>query len=127
METPVTSLLKAALWAYAVGGCVGLCFLRRERAANGFAFSAAAVAGALGLTASILFLSSGASAETVRFAVLPSLVPYVRFSINLDPLSAFFLLIVSTLALALSIYSLGYARGFYGRKSVGVLAAFFNL
>ena len=29
--------------------------------------------------------------------------------------------------MALSIYSLGYARGYYGRKNVGVLAAFFNL
>ena len=36
------------------------------------------------------------------------------------------MLIVSLLALALSIYSLGYVRGFYGRKNVGVLAAFYN-
>src|SRR5207249_9193282 len=42
------------------------------------------------------------------------------------PLSAFFLLIVSALALALSLYSLGYVRGFYGRKNVGVLGAFYN-
>src|SRR5208283_2614360 len=31
------------------------------------------------------------------------------------------------LGFALSLYSLGYARGFYGRKNVGVLGAFFNL
>ena len=36
------------------------------------------------------------------------------------------MLIVSVLALALSVYSFGYVRGFYGRKSVGVLAAFYN-
>jgi len=47
--------------------------------------------------------------------------------VRLDPLGAFFLLIVSLLGVALSIYSLGYARGFYGRKNVGVLGAFFNL
>jgi hydrogenase-4 component B len=29
--------------------------------------------------------------------------------------------------MALSLYSLGYARGYYGRKSVGVLGAFFNV
>ena len=28
--------------------------------------------------------------------------------------------------MALSVYSLGYARGFYGRKNVGVLGAFYN-
>jgi hydrogenase-4 component B len=57
---------------------------------------------------------------------LPSLIPYVQFTARLDPLAAFFGLIVSLLGLALSIYSLGYARGFYGRKNVGVLGAFFN-
>ena len=41
-------------------------------------------------------------------------------------MSAFFLLLVSGLGLALSIYSFGYVRGFYGRKSVGVLGAFYN-
>src|ERR1017187_1003998 len=45
---------------------------------------------------------------------------------KLDPLGAFFLLIVSLLGFALSIYSLGYARGFFGRKNVGVFGAFFN-
>src|ERR1017187_5182098 len=45
---------------------------------------------------------------------------------KLDPLGAFFLLIVSLLGFALSIYSLGYAKGFFGRKNVGVFGAFFN-
>ena len=33
---------------------------------------------------------------------------------------------MSSLGLALSIYSFGYARGFYGRTKVGVLGAFYN-
>src|SRR5664279_421652 len=36
-------------------------------------------------------------------------------------------MMVSLLAVAISIYSLGYARGYYGQKNVGALAAFFNL
>ena len=51
----------------------------------------------------------------------------MQFTVRLDALSAFFGLIVSLLGLALSVYSLGYARGFYGRKNVGVLGAFFNV
>ena len=50
----------------------------------------------------------------------------MKLTIKLDSLGAFFVLIVSTLALALSIYSFGYVRGFYGRKNVAVLAAFYN-
>ena len=50
----------------------------------------------------------------------------MKLGVKLDPLGAFFVLIVSLLAFALSIYSFGYVRGFYGRKNVGVLAAFYN-
>ena len=63
----------------------------------------------------------------LQLQLLPTLIPYVQFTVRLDPLSVFFGLIVSLLAFALSLYSLGYARGFYGRKNVGVLGAFFNL
>src|SRR5438094_134886 len=100
MDMPITWLLKATLWAYVAGVC--------------------------GLLAAVVFLAGGAGAERVELDLLPSLIPYVQFSVRLDALSAFFLLIVSALGLALSIYSFGYVRGFYGRKSVGVLGAFYN-
>src|SRR5205085_2597202 len=67
------------------------------------------------------------SAANTAFELWSSQVPYVRLGVKLDPLGAFFLLIVSALGLALSIYSLGYVRGFYGRKNVGILAAFYNV
>jgi hydrogenase-4 component B len=65
-------------------------------------------------------------AEGTTFELWPSLIPYLKLSIRLDPLSAFFVLLASFLGLALSVYSLGYVRGFYGRKNVGVLGAFYN-
>jgi hydrogenase-4 component B len=45
----------------------------------------------------------------------------------MDGLGTFFVLLVSVVGLALSVYSPGYARTYFGRKSVGVLGAFFNL
>ena len=42
---------------------------------------------------------------------------------RLDPLGAFFGVIVSLLAVALSLYSLGYARDYHGRKHAGLLGA----
>ena len=74
----------------------------------------------------MLLLSARVPAHSRSFELLAPLIPYVKFSVRLDPLGAFFLLIISLLALALSVYSLGYARGFYGRKNVGVLGAFYN-
>ncbi len=70
-----------------------------------------------------LVQGAGTSAD---FAVLPSLIPYVLFTARLDGLGAFFLLIVSVLNVALSVYAFGYVKSFYGRKSVGVLAALYN-
>ena len=81
-----------------------------------------------GTVACVMSLAAGTTtAAPLQLQLLPSLVPYVQFTVSLDPLSAFFGLVVSLLSFALSLYSLGYARGFYGRKNVGVLGACFNL
>src|SRR5207244_2987994 len=72
-------------------------------------------------------LTSPAAPASESVQLLPSLLPYVQFTARLDPLGAFFGLIVSVVGLALSIFSLGYARGFYGRKRVGVLRACFTV
>jgi len=120
------TLLMLTLLGYVAGALVGLVFLRAERLANYFAFGCAALGALGGVVASVWALAAG-SVVAPSLQLLPSLIPYIKFTIRLDPLGLFFTLIVSLLGLALSIYSLGYARGFYGRKNVGVLGAFFNL
>jgi hydrogenase-4 component B len=72
-------------------------------------------------------MALGNSPEAQTLQVLPSFVPYISFTLCLDPLGLFFTLIVSLLGLALSVYSIGYAEGFLGRKNVGVLALLFNV
>ena len=84
------------------------------------------VAACFGIGAAVLGLTSAPGDGKSAFELWPSLIPYLKLTVKLDPLGAFFVLIVSFLALALSVYSFGYVRGFYGRKSVGVLAAFYN-
>jgi hydrogenase-4 component B len=121
-----TLLLRLALCVYGLGIVGSLLALRRETIANLVGFGCAAVAGALGIGAAVLGLTSGQGGTSAAFELWPSLVPYIQLTVKLDPLGAFFVLIVSTLALAVSVYSFGYVRGFYGRKSVGVLAAFYN-
>ena len=119
-------LLKLALGAYGVGVLASLLALRHDRTANLAGFGSSMIAGLLGIGAAVMALLSGAAAQSTAFELWPSLVPYVKLSVRLDPLGAFFVLIASLLAVALSVYSFGYVRGFYGRKSVGVLGAFFN-
>ena len=127
MDTASATLLNLSLLGYGVGAVAGLLFLRPERLANLLTFGCSALAALCGVVSYVVSLATGAAAANQSFELLPSLIPYVRLTARLDPLGAFFGIVVSLLALALSIYSLGYARGFFGRKSVGVLGALFNV
>src|SRR5262245_13164244 len=121
------TLLTLTLLGYAVGAVAGLLFFRQEKLANVCSFGSASLAALAGTLSSMMSLATGAAAANQSFALFPSLIPYIQFTVRADPLSTFFALIVSLLGLALSIYSLGYAKGFFGRKNVGVLGAFFNV
>src|ERR1043166_6657800 len=116
MSPQPATLLTASLTAYVVGSVAGLLFLRREKAANVFAFGCASLAALCAAIACVLALTSGATAANQSLDLFPSLIPYVRFTVRLDPLGLFFGLIVSLLGLALSVYSLVHGRGFYRRK-----------
>jgi hydrogenase-4 component B len=100
--------------------------LGREKVANVAGFGCAIAGSALGVASAVTALLPGFAPPAFSFELWPSLIPYVQLTVKLDPLGAFFVLILSLLGLALSVYSLGYVRGFYGRKNVGVLAAFYN-
>ncbi len=119
-------LLKTALCAYAFGAAASLLALRRERIANVVGFGSAVLGALCGIAAALQSLVSGEAQTATPTELWTSLVPYVELTVKLDALSAFFVLIVSTLGLALSLYSLGYAKGFFGRKSVGGLSFFYN-
>ena len=118
-------LLKLSLSAYAFGIVAGLAAARRDELARLAGAGAGLAAGTCGVAAALSELI-GAPGKRVAFNLWPSLLPHLRLGVRLDPLGAYFLLIVSALAIALSLYSFGYVRGFCGRKSVGALAAFFN-
>jgi hydrogenase-4 component B len=119
-------LLQAALLAYAAGIVGSLLALRREKAAGHLGFGAAILGGLCGTASAVLALVGGAQITPPAFELWRSGVPYLRLTVQLDALGAFFLLVVSAVAIASSLYSLGYARGFYGRKNVGILGAFYN-
>jgi hydrogenase-4 component B len=122
----ISCLLTTTLASYLLGGFFGIVCLRRERLATWLSFGSALFAGACGVVTALLSLTGTVPSDTEPFEVLPSLIPYVHYTVRLDPLAAFFLLVISTVGSAISLYSLGYARGFYGRKSVGMLGAFYN-
>jgi hydrogenase-4 component B len=52
--------------------------------------------------------------------------PFGQITFQIDPLSAFFLLVISLVGIAVSIYSLGYAQSFLGRRHVGLFLFLYN-
>lgn len=88
-----------------------------------FSFSLAALASALGVVSGAFAVWHGTT-ETVT---LPIGLPDLPFYIRLDPLSGFFITVTALLGLYISIYSIGYLRGFLGKKSLTTLVVFYAL
>ncbi len=126
MEQLPQTLLMLTLLGYVAGAVAGLFCLRAEKAANVLAIGFAALAALSGVAASITGLLTGAATAHASVQLLPVLIPFIRFSIRLDPLGLFFTLLVSLVGLAIALYSLGYNRQFFGRKNIGLFGAFFN-
>ena len=123
-EQFVLLLFRSCLSGYLIGAALALAFTRRQRLANVLGFSSSCLGGLAGMAASYLCLQHGTSPA---FDLLPVTMPLFPFAVKLDPLGAFFVLLISLSAVAISIYSIGYSAHYYGTKNVGALAAFFNL
>jgi hydrogenase-4 component B len=123
-------LLALALTGYFLGAAGALALWKRPRAVRWWAFGGAFLAAACGLCAAVTALAqgTGGSSWSVELPRLMAFIPMTYpMTLRLDALGAFFLLVVSLLGVAVSLYSLGYARGFEGRKSVAALGALFNV
>lgn len=118
----MVSLLWIMFGGYAVGILLPFYLLRRPETDSGAASIPAIVATSAGVVLGLLGLTSS---EPVTGS-LASTIPLLTMTIRLDPLAAFFILTISLVGLAASIYAIGYGRHFEGRTSVATLSALFN-
>lgn len=105
-------------------GALGSLFLqKKENHAHIFAsFSAI-----LGSITGIIFSSSLLLTQNNISAITPTSFPLFNISVNIDLLSALFILIISTIALCCSIYGLSYMKQYYKKYNVGLFGFFYNL
>jgi hydrogenase-4 component B len=99
------NLVVAAIAAWLAIGALGLVRPRSLRYVGRVLFTAGAAVG-LGL-ASVALVSMGDAAQNV---ILPLGLPDLPFHLRLDPLSAFFLLLLGAAAAGISVFSAGYFR-----------------
>ena len=100
-------MLNLALGAIALYLLAGLWGLARGKAAHGAVYVGSALAAALGALAGLGFLSVGGTGAALT---LPLGLPWLGAHLRLDPLAAFFGLLINLVAGLVSIFALGYAR-----------------
>lgn len=115
-------LLLLIFAGYAAGLLLPLCIPSKPRVQNVLAHGLAGVAGSGGIALGI----AGLLAPEPFTMALPSTLPLLTFAIRLDPLASFFVLTISLVSLAASIFALGYVTEFYGRASISRLGSLFN-
>jgi len=105
------------------GAVLGLLLSRSQRILIYINFFIAAVASLTGIIAGAVTVGNG----VINRLVLPAGLPNLPFHLRLDPLSGFFLVVIGLLGLFVSIYSMGYVKGFLGRRSITPLVIFYCL
>jgi formate hydrogenlyase subunit 3/multisubunit Na+/H+ antiporter MnhD subunit len=96
-------------------------FTRKQVLMITLSFYCTAVASLLGAVAGILAVNSGIAEQSV----LPIGLPDLPFHMRLDALSGFFMTVTGLLSFFVSIYSIGYVKGFVGVRSVTRLIVFY--
>ena len=120
MGSPI-AFLAAALASFFTGAISGLVTWNRPAAARVVASGFAVLGSLLLIVAAGLALASPSTATWN----LP-LVTLFPCTVRLDPLSAWFTLTLSILALAVSVYSFGYLRPMERTRNLGALGFFYN-
>ena len=100
----MSTLLLALLACYVGGIVLPPCVPGHPRLQNILAHSLACASGLLGVALGV----AGLVAPQPLIASVSSTIPYLSFAIRLDPLAAFFVLTISLVGLAASLFALGY-------------------
>lgn len=111
-------LALAMMVLYASAALVSLLFYKKHEICNVVSNLLNTAASAVGIGLSISGLLRGS--EKVIISSISSNISYLSFTLYLDKLSSFFLLALSVLTLAVSIYSINYNSHYYHKKNVGV-------
>ncbi len=106
---------------YLAGAVTSIILNKKDRPSTYASFVSSAIASISG----IIFSLSVLMGENFAFVMPGSSI--LAFDIFVDKLSAFFILVISIAAFAVSIYSIGYAKEYFGKKNIGYLGFLYNI
>jgi hydrogenase-4 component B len=106
---------------FLLGALFSIVFNKNDKLATYISFISATIASVFG----IIFSLSVVFGETYSLSISGS--SFLKFGFFVDKLSAFFILVISIAVFAVSIYSIGYIREYYGKKNIGYLGFLYNI
>jgi len=98
-------------------------FKKNQKLMITFSFVLASIASFMGVVAGVWTVDAGLVYKMVLLIGLPDL----PFHLRLDALSGYFFTVIGLLSLFVSIFSIGYVKGFLGHRSVTNLVIFYCL
>ncbi|MCX6800239.1 MAG: proton-conducting transporter membrane subunit, partial [Candidatus Falkowbacteria bacterium] len=118
-----SAIIFEIIFLFCVGAIGSLFYGKDDEFANWWGNIFAGLGSLLGIIFSTGVLLRG---QELNFN-FKSYFPLLSFSVHVDYLAAFFVLIISLIALPCSIYSVGYVKYFYQKYNIGVLGFFYNI
>ncbi|HYF81886.1 MAG TPA: hydrogenase 4 subunit B [Clostridia bacterium] len=117
-------LAAAMLVFYTASALTSLVFYNKHKICNILSNLLSSIAAAAGIWLSIANIVEGTQKTVI--ASFSMSVPHIAFNLYIDKLSAFFILALSILVLAVSIYSIGYISHYYNKRNVGMFNFLYN-
>ncbi len=112
-----------AIFFFAFGALGSLVFNKNDVFANYWGNTFAMVASVFGLISSLSVLLFDSIFSYTAYTTLP----YVSLSFMVDKLAAFFIFLISLIALWASVYGIGYTKHYYRKYNIGILGFFYNI
>lgn len=118
-------LFKQMITIYIIAAILSLILIKNQRLNNLVTNILSAAASFVGIIFSLQTLSySSSGADLINFE---SSVPYLSLVLRIDSLSAFFVLCLTVLTFAVSLYSIGYMKHYFAKNNIGVFNFLFNI
>lgn len=106
---------------YLLGTILSIVLNKKDRICSLISFSSAAAGALSGIVFSLMVIFGN------DFNLILSHDTFLKFGFFVDKLAAFFILIISISVFAVSIFSTGYVREYFGKKNTGHLCFLYNL
>jgi hydrogenase-4 component B len=118
MSNIISGLIFLMISLYGLGAILALIFARRPRLANVIPNIITIIAALTGIGVTLTHLLS--DIDRIYLGNIITSVPYISIEMSIDRLSAFFILALSILTFAVSVYSIGYLTHYYQKRNVGL-------